>query len=630
MWKLLRYMKGFRKESLCAPLFKLLEAFFDLLVPLLMARIIDVGIRNSDIRYILRMCLVMAAFGVIGLACSAAAQYFSAKAAAGFSAKLRHELFAHIQALSFTELDEIGTSTLLTRMTSDINQVQSGVNLFLRLFMRSPFIVFGAMGMAFTIDAKAALVFTVVIPLLCIIVFGIMLLGIPLYRRVQEREDALMRLTRENLQGVRVIRAFCREPEEIRDFKEKNQLLVKVQLLAGRISALMNPMTYVVLNIGLAALLYVGAVRVNAGFILQGSVVALVSYMSQILTELVKLADLIITVTKAIASGNRIEMVLEVPAGMEKAADDGETDAQGLSAAEAGRNREVSGRKPPDRYAVVFDHVCFGYRGAGEDALTDLTFTAKRGETIGIIGGTGSGKTSLVSLIPRFYDVKEGSVCVDGRDVRDYPLPELRKKIGMVMQKPVLFKGTIRSNLLWGNEGASDEEMLEAIRTAQAEDILECSQTGRRAADTDGGSGKREHGCAEKGQEAAGLDRTVEQEGRNFSGGQRQRLTIARALVRKPEILILDDSASALDFATDARLRRAIRGLNDGGQTDQSAMTVFIVSQRTSSIAHADKIIVLEDGRTVGIGTHQELLENCEVYRETHFAQFPGEQKEGA
>ncbi|MCC8136968.1 MAG: ABC transporter ATP-binding protein/permease [Clostridiales bacterium] len=638
MWKLLKYLKAYRKEAVCAPLFKLLEASFELLVPLVMARIIDVGIKNQDTAYILRMCALMVALGVIGLACSVTAQYFSAKAAVGFSEKLREVLFAHVQALSFTEMDEIGTSTLITRMTSDINQVQSGVNLFLRLFMRSPFIVFGAMIMAFTIDVKAALVFVVVIPVLCVIVFGIMLISIPLYRRVQERLDRVVRLTRENLLGVRVIRAFCREPQEIKDFDESNDMLVKVQLLSGRISALMNPMTYVVVNVGLIALLYVGAQRVDSGAITQGSVVALVNYMSQILVELVKLANLIITVTKAIACGNRIQTVLEVPTGsvppiaeqFSNAARDlagaakpspggslvlrtGKT-ARADSAAGMGNrlNQMKTDAETDADLAVSFDHVTFCYRGAGADALEDLTFTAKRGETIGIIGGTGSGKTSLVSLIPRFYDVTGGSVSVNGRDVRDYEPEELRAKVGIVMQKPVLFKGTIRSNLLWGNEDATEEDMLEAIRAAQAEDVVLAHADEVKTA----------NGTLSKDTDAvllAGLDAPVEQEGRNFSGGQKQRLTIARALVRHPEILILDDSASALDFATDARLRRAIRKLN----MRNGAMTVFIVSQRTSSIAHADQIIVLEDGRVAGIGTHEELLKTCKVYQETHYAQFP-------
>ncbi|MCC8105460.1 MAG: ABC transporter ATP-binding protein/permease [Clostridiales bacterium] len=686
MWKLLKYLKAYRKEAVCAPLFKLLEASFELLVPLVMARIIDVGIQNQDTAYILRMCALMVALGVIGLACSVTAQYFSAKAAVGFSEKLREVLFAHVQALSFTEMDEIGTSTLITRMTSDINQVQSGVNLFLRLFMRSPFIVFGAMIMAFTIDAKAALVFVVVIPVLCVIVFGIMLISIPLYRRVQERLDRVVRLTRENLLGVRVIRAFCREPQEIKDFDESNDMLVKVQLLSGRISALMNPMTYVVVNVGLIALLYVGAQHVDSGAITQGSVVALVNYMSQILVELVKLANLIITVTKAIACGNRIQTVLEVPTGcvppiaeqLSNAARDLAGAANAACADSALGMGNISNQMETDAVtedvAVSFDHVTFRYRSAGDDALENLTFTAKRGQTIGIIGGTGSGKTSLVSLIPRFYDVSSGCVSVNGRDVRAYEPDELRHKVGIVMQKPVLFKGTIRSNLLWGNEDATDEDMLEAIRAAQAEDVVlahadEVKASNAASKNTVGEIAKDTAKDTEKGTVGAGkadasgngrnhadaaliagLDAPVEQEGRNFSGGQKQRLTIARALVRHPEILILDDSASALDFATDARLRKAIRELNmkssgpsvqkesrqvrslrQGSKSqsgnvataNDSAMTVFIVSQRTSSIAHADQIIVLEDGRVAGIGTHEELLKNCKVYQETHYAQFP-------
>ncbi len=575
MKKILRYMGSYKKESVCAPLFKMLEALFELFVPLVMAKIIDVGIQERDLGYILRMCLLMAALGLIGLTCSITAQYFSAKAAVGFATALRHALFSHIQSLSFSEQDSIGTSTLVTRMTSDINQIQSGVNLFLRLFMRSPFIVFGAMVMAFTIDVKAALVFVVVIPLLCIVVFGIMLVSIPLYRRVQERLDQVTATTRENLQGVRVIRAFCKESEEKERFHQENEALVKIQTFSGRISALMNPLTYVIINGGIIALIYVGAFRVDTGIITQGEVVALVNYMSQILVELVKLANLIITVTKAIACGNRIGMILETDPGM----DDG-TDRPG-----------AGDRSEP---AVAFCHASLKYKNGGDEALTNLDFTVRRGETVGIIGGTGSGKSSLVNLIPRFYDVTEGCVKVNGTDVRDYKIQELRSKIGIVMQKAVLFKGTIRENLLWGNEEASEEDLREAVRAAQAEDVV---------------AGKAE-----------GLDAFVEQEGRNFSGGQKQRLTIARALVRRPEILILDDSASALDFATDARLREAIRNLP--GQ-----MTVFIVSQRASTIQYADKIVVLDDGYVVGIGKHEELLENCEVYRETYYAQFPKEER---
>lgn len=606
MWKLLKYMKAYKKEAVCAPLFKLLEALFELFVPLVMAKIIDIGIAQGDRPYIVRMCLLMAALGLIGLVCSITAQYFSAKAAVGFAARLRHELFAHIQSLSFSEMDVHGTSTLITRMTSDINQVQSGTNLFLRLFMRSPFIVFGAMIMAFTIDVKAALIFVVVIPILCVIVFGIMLASIPLYKKVQERLDNVTGMTRENLQGVRVIRAFRQEKKEIETFDAGNEALVKIQMLSGRISALMNPLTYIVINGGLVVLLYTGAVRVDGGIITQGAVVALVNYMSQILVELVKLANLIINVTKAIACGNRIQNVMElkpgivsgtagsVEAGAERAAKpedgDGKMDIQ---------KQKVSTGKSVSEHAqmpkVEFSHVSFRYKNAGADSLTDISFRVEKGQTIGIIGGTGSGKSSLVSLIPRFYDVREGCVKVDGTDVRDYDLQQLRGKVGIVLQKAVLFAGTIRENLLWGNENATEEELKEAIHAAQADEVV-----------FDG-----------KG----GLDAAVEQEGRNFSGGQKQRLTIARALVRHPEILILDDSASALDFATDAKLRKAIRELS-------GEMTVFIVSQRASTIQYADQILVLDDGEIAGCGTHEELLEHCSVYQETYYSQFPKEDAE--
>lgn len=606
MWKLLKYMKAYKKEAVCAPLFKLLEALFELFVPLVMAKIIDIGIAQGDRPYIVRMCLLMAALGLIGLVCSITAQYFSAKAAVGFAARLRHELFAHIQSLSFSEMDVHGTSTLITRMTSDINQVQSGTNLFLRLFMRSPFIVFGAMIMAFTIDVKAALIFVVVIPILCVIVFGIMLASIPLYKKVQERLDNVTGMTRENLQGVRVIRAFRQEKKEIETFDAGNEALVKIQMFSGRISALMNPLTYIVINGGLVVLLYTGAVRVDGGIITQGAVVALVNYMSQILVELVKLANLIINVTKAIACGNRIQNVMElkpgivsgiagsVEAGAQRAAKpedaDGKMDIQ---------KQTVSTEKSVSEHAqmpkVEFSHVSFRYKNAGADSLTDISFRVEKGQTIGIIGGTGSGKSSLVSLIPRFYDVREGCVKVDGTDVRDYDLQQLRGKVGIVLQKAVLFAGTIRENLLWGNENATEEELKEAIHAAQADEVV-----------FDG-----------KG----GLDAVVEQEGRNFSGGQKQRLTIARALVRHPEILILDDSASALDFATDAKLRKAIRELS-------GEMTVFIVSQRASTIQYADQILVLDDGEIAGCGTHEELLEHCSVYQETYYSQFPKEDAE--
>lgn len=606
MWKLLKYMKAYKKEAVCAPLFKLLEALFELFVPLVMAKIIDIGIAQGDRPYIVRMCLLMAALGLIGLVCSITAQYFSAKAAVGFAARLRHELFAHIQSLSFSEMDVHGTSTLITRMTSDINQVQSGTNLFLRLFMRSPFIVFGAMIMAFTIDVKAALIFVVVIPILCVIVFGIMLASIPLYKKVQERLDNVTGMTRENLQGVRVIRAFRQEKKEIETFDAGNEALVKIQMFSGRISALMNPLTYIVINGGLVVLLYTGAVRVDGGIITQGAVVALVNYMSQILVELVKLANLIINVTKAIACGNRIQNVMElkpgivsgtagsVEAGAERAAKpegaDGKMDIQKQTVS-TGKSVSEHAQMPK----VEFSHVSFRYKNAGADSLTDISFRVEKGQTVGIIGGTGSGKSSLVSLIPRFYDVREGCVKVDGTDVRDYDLQQLRGKVGIVLQKAVLFAGTIRENLLWGNENATEEELKEAIHAAQADEVV-----------FDG-----------KG----GLDAAVEQEGRNFSGGQKQRLTIARALVRHPEILILDDSASALDFATDAKLRKAIRELS-------GEMTVFIVSQRASTIQYADQILVLDDGEIAGCGTHEELLEHCSVYQETYYSQFPKEDAE--
>ena len=556
--------------------------------------------------YILKMGGILVLLGVVGLICSITAQYFAAKAAAGFGTALRNDLFAHIGSLSYAELDKEGTATLITRMTSDANQVQSGVNLFLRLFLRSPFIVFGAMIMAFTIDVKAALIFVVVIPILCVIVFGIMLASIPLYKKVQERLDNVTGMTRENLQGVRVIRAFRQEKKEIETFDAGNEALVKIQMFSGRISALMNPLTYIVINGGLVVLLYTGAVRVDGGIITQGAVVALVNYMSQILVELVKLANLIINVTKAIACGNRIQNVMElkpgivsgtagsVEAGVERAAKpegaDGKMDIQKQTVS-TGKSVSEHAQMPK----VEFSHVSFRYKNAGADSLTDISFRVEKGQTIGIIGGTGSGKSSLVSLIPRFYDVREGCVKVDGTDVRDYDLQQLRGKVGIVLQKAVLFAGTIRENLLWGNENATEEELKEAIHAAQADEVV-----------FDG-----------KG----GLDAVVEQEGRNFSGGQKQRLTIARALVRHPEILILDDSASALDFATDAKLRKAIRELS-------GEMTVFIVSQRASTIQYADQILVLDDGEIAGCGTHEELLEHCSFYQETYYSQFPKEDAE--
>jgi len=602
MKKLLIYLKGYEKETVLAPLFKMLEALFELFVPLVMAAIIDVGIAERDSSYILRMCLVLVALGVIGLVCSITAQYFSASAATGFSAKLRHALFAHIQSLSYTEMDQAGSSTLITRMTSDVNQVQSGINLVLRLFLRSPFIVFGAMIMAFTVDVKAALIFVVTIPLLSVVVFGIMIWTMPLYKKVQQALDKVLGLTRENLTGARVIRAFYKEEEEKQRFWQDNEILTGLQKFVGSISGMMNPITYVIVNGAVVALLYSGAVRVNVGDLTQGEVVALVNYMNQILVELVKLANLIITVSKAIACGNRIQSVFE----MENSIKDGSyTTVQrwtGCDSTAAGE-REAEGVNKvacvADRAAgsaqtvsVEFSHVSMTYAGAGNESLTDISFCAKAGQTIGVIGGTGSGKTSLVNLIPRFYDATKGQVLVNGIDVKDYRLEELREKIGIVPQKAVLFQGTIAENLRWGREDATDKELWEALTVAQARDFVE----------------KKKDGLQEK----------IMQGGKNLSGGQRQRLTIARALVKKPQILILDDSASALDYATDAALRKALREMKDSPLT-------FIVSQRTSSIQHADQILVLDDGEAVGLGTHEALLESCEVYREIYDSQFKKE-----
>lgn len=576
MRKLIYYLKDYKKESILAPLFKMLEALFELFVPIVMAKVIDVGIPLGDKNYIIRMCLIMILLGIIGLACSITAQYFSAKAASGFATKLRHSLFEHIQSLSFTEMDTIGTSTLITRMTSDINQVQNGVNMFLRLFMRSPFIVFGAMVMAFTIDVKAALIFVVAIPVLSVVVFGIMYASIPLYKKVQSRLDTVLGITRENLTGVRVIRAFHKEENETEKFEDANNSLASLQIFVGKISALMNPMTYVIVNLAIAALVWTGGMRVNTGIITQGEVVALINYMSQVLVELIKLANLIVLINKAIACGNRVQSVFEIKSSMDET------------------ENPVSPDKKTD-YAVEFNHVCLRYGKSDVDSLTDIDFNVKRGETIGITGGTGSGKSSVVNMIPRFYDACEGEVLVDGINVKDYAINDLRQKIGIVMQKAVLFKGTIRDNLLWGNETASEEDIYEALKVSQALEVVE---------------GKKN-----------GLDSEVAQGGKNFSGGQKQRLTIARALVRKPEILILDDSASALDYATDAALRKALREMDN-------SPTVFIVSQRASSIQYADKIIVLDDGKIAGIGTHNELINNCGVYQEIYYSQFSKDKKE--
>lgn len=587
MKKLLVFLKDYKKETVLAPLFKLLEASFELLVPLVMAAIIDKGIGNADRGYIGRMCFVMIILGVVGLVCSITAQYFAAKAAVGFAAKMKHALFAHIQSLSFTEMDTVGTSTLITRMTSDSNQVQNGVNMVLRLFLRSPFIVFGAMVMAFTIDVKAALVFVVTIPLLSVVVFGIMMLTMPLYKKVQGGLDRVLGITRENLTGVRVLRAFNKEENEIDRFETSNNTLTSMQKHVGKISALMNPVTYVIINGAIIVLVWTGAWRVENGIITQGAVVALVNYMSQILVELIKLANLIITITKAIACGNRIQSIFEIESSMK---DGNGCQDDGHRGSVSGQDTGAVGKKALDRLpSVEFDHVCLTYKNAGAESLTDVSFKAYRGETIGIIGGTGSGKSSLVNLIPRFYDATKGQVLVSGKNVKDYSLEELRRKVGMVLQKAVLFKGTIRENLRWGKEDATEEELLRALDISQAREFV----------DTKDG----------------GLDAPVAQGGKNLSGGQKQRLTIARALVRNPEILILDDSASALDFATDARLRKAIKEMEDGP-------TVFIVSQRASSIRYADQIIVMDDGEVAGIGTHEELLENCPAYQEIYYSQF--------
>lgn len=579
MKKLLVYLKDYKKESVLGPLFKLLEATFELIVPLVMAAIIDTGVATGDKSYIMKMCMVLVLLAVIGLTCSVTAQYFAAKAAVGFATKLRHALFAHIESLSFTEMDTVGTATLITRMTSDVNQMQNGVNLVLRLFLRSPFIVFGAMVMAFTIDVKAALVFVVTIPLLSIIVFGIMLISIPLYKKVQSALDKVLGITRENLTGSRVIRAFNKEDDEKVHFNENNDLLTRAQIYVGKISALMNPLTYVIINGAIVVLVWTGAVRVDNGYITQGEVVALINYMSQILVELVKLANLIININKSIACGNRIQSIFEMQPSI--------TDGSGQKVDKV--RTDTADRSEEAEYAVEFSHVGLTYAGAGDESLTDIDFKVKKGETIGIIGGTGSGKSSVVNLIPRFYDVTSGFIKVDGKDVKDYPLEELRGKIGTVLQKAVLFHGTIRENLKWGNPDATEEDLNRAITVAQAKEFVD-NKEGR-------------------------LDFEIEQGGKNLSGGQRQRLTIARAVVKKPEILILDDSASALDFATDAALRKAIREME--GET-----TVFIVSQRAASIQHADRIVVLDDGKIVGLGTSEELLESCEVYQEIYNSQF--------
>lgn len=570
---MLRYLDGYRRETVIAPLFKMLEALFDLFVPLVMADIIDHGIAAGDTRYILLRCGLLVLLGSVGLLCSVTAQYFSAKAAVGYASSLRHALFSHIQSLSFSSLDQLGVSTLITRMTSDVNQVQNGLNLFLRLFLRSPFVVFGSLVMAFFIDGRAALIFALTIPLLSVVVFGIMRLTMPMYQRAQTGLDRVLSITRENLSGARVVRAFHKEAAETERFREANAGLARMQLRVGRLSALMNPLTYAIVNLAIVALLQTGAVNIDAGSLRQGDLIALVNYMGQVLIELVKLANLIIQVSRALASAKRIGAVLAAPAGMQFPAE----------------NRAPRPAAPGAQIAVRFSHVCLTYAGAGAESLSDISFLARRGETIGVIGGTGSGKTSLVSLIPRFYDASSGTVEVFGQPVTDYDRQTLRSRIGLVMQKTRLFSGTIRDNLRYGDAAADDAALWEALSTAQAAEFVRAKPRG--------------------------LDEMVEQDGRNLSGGQRQRLAIARALVRRPDILILDDSASALDFATDAALRQAIAGL-------PGDMTVFIVSQRTASLMQADRILVLDDGQLVGNGTHGELLKTCAVYREIHESQF--------
>ncbi len=591
MRRLMKYLKDYKKESVLAPLFKLLEAFFELLVPLVMANIIDIGIADKNMGYVTKMGFCLLALAVVGLVSSITAQFFAAKAAVGFSTQLRQALFDHIQGLNFTNIDRAGTSTMITRMTSDINQVQSGVNMVLRLFLRSPIIVFGAMIMAFTIDVKSALIFVVAIPLLAIVVFGIMMWTMPLYKKVQSGLDKVLGVTRENLTGVRVIRAFHKEEEEEAKFKSLTEALADSQTFVGKISAVMNPVTYIIVNGAIIALIYTGAVQVNVGNLTQGEVIAIINYMSQILVELVKLANLIITITKALACADRVASVFEIRNEEQTARGDK------YSESAAGNKDKVTGKGGASAVPFLeFDHVSLTYAGAGAETLHDMNFTVNKGETIGVIGGTGSGKSSLVNMIPGFYPVTGGTIRLEGEDIRCLPEDVLRNRIGVVPQKAVLFKGTVRSNLQWGKPDATEEEMWQAIDTAQAREVVE------------GKDGK--------------LDAKVAQSGKNLSGGQRQRLTIARALVRKPEILILDDSASALDYATDAKLRAALRALE--GNT-----TTFIVSQRASTIRHADKIIVLDDGEMAGVGTHDELLAGCEVYQEIYYSQYPDERKSG-
>ena len=578
MKKLLRFLKDYKKETVLAPLFKLLEASFELMIPLVVAAIVDQGIGQGEISYVYKMGGIMILLGVVGLIAAVSAQFFAAKAAVGFATGLRSALFGHIQSLSYTEIDTVGTSTLITRLTSDVNQVQSGVNMTLRLLLRSPFIVFGAMIMAFTVDVRSALIFVWVIPLLCVVVFGIMLITMPMYKLVQKHLDEVLSLTRENLTGIRVIRAFHKEKEEVAKFKKGNDGLTDMQLSVGKISALMNPVTYVIINLGLVVLIYTGAMQVDAGRLTQGQVIALVNYISQILVELIKMANLIVLISKALASANRLSGIFEIKSSMD----------------ESGSEKIAEGKEIP---VLEFEDAGFCYAGAGEESLSGIDFAIYPGETVGIIGGTGSGKSTLVNLIPRFYDVTKGVLKFHGKPIAAYDTEELRERIGIVPQKAVLFKGTIQSNLCWGKEDATEEEMNEALFVSQAKEFVDKLDLG--------------------------LASPVAQGGKNFSGGQKQRLTIARALVRKPEILILDDSTSALDYATDAKLRAGLRERKD-------AMTTVIVSQRTSSIQHADKIVVLDDGKVAGIGTHKYLLEHCEVYQEIYDSQYQNGSEEVA
>ncbi|HJC48958.1 MAG TPA: ABC transporter ATP-binding protein/permease [Candidatus Lachnoclostridium pullistercoris] len=604
MRELLKYLKAYRKESILAPLFKMLEATFELFIPLVVQQIIDVGIGNGDTGYILQMGGLLVLLGVVGLAASLTAQYFAAKAAVGFSTSLRNDLFAHINRLSYAEIDRVGTSTLITRMTSDINQVQTGLNLFLRLFLRSPFIVFGAMIMAFTVDVRSAITFVVVIPLLSVVVFGIMLITMPLYKKVQRQLDQVLLATKENLEGVRVIRAFNRQEDEMKRFERENSQLVDMQVFVGKISALMNPVTYVIINGGIIVLVWTAGKQVDAGVITQGAVVALVNYMSQILVELIKLANLIINISKALACAGRVQKVFEEKSSIADPAEssDGKVavsagDFSGGSASAARKGTdfiETSAGSPAGAVPKVeFRNVDFCYGESKEPSLSGISLKVQPGQTIGVIGGTGSGKSTLVNLIPRFYDVFRGEVLIDGKDVRQWPLNELRRRIGVVPQRAVLFAGTLRENMKWGRRDASDEEIYRALSIAQAKDFVD-----------------------DKGE---GLDLAIAQEGKNLSGGQKQRLTIARALVRQPEILIMDDSASALDFATDARLRKAIKEETKG-------MTVFLVSQRAATVRGADVIVVLDDGAVAGIGTHSELIRSCQVYREICLSQLSPEE----